>query len=171
MLLDKGGDGNKPATFGDLVNVTPVHLGVMNKHLEVVRILARSGCNLNLAKEYKGKGGFTPLYIAVKNNDVDMIKLLVKFGCDVDKSREDGWTCLHAAAEQGNTDVIQALLDSNCNVNAMASFDDNKRVVPLHQAAQEGHTEVITSYTRYYDESILRIFLLINSNSILSVLQ
>ena len=141
-MLHYGGNGDKQATFGDLVNVTPVHLGVMNKHLEVVRALALNGCNLNLAKEFKGKGGFTPLYIAVKNSDVDMIKLLVKFGCDVDKSREDGWTCLHAAAEQGNREVVKTLLDSNCNVNASASFDENKRVVPLHQAAQEGHEGV-----------------------------
>ena len=142
ILLEHGGDGDKQATFGDLVNVTPVHLGVMNRHLEVVRALALNGCNLNLAKEFKGKGGFTPLYIAVKNNDVDMIKLLVKFGCDVDKSREDGWTCLHAAAEQGNIQVLKTLLDSNCNVDASASFDENKRVKPLHQAAQEGHEDV-----------------------------
>ncbi len=142
LLLQHGGDGDKPATFGDLVRVTPVHLAVMNKHVDVTREFAQAGCDLNVAKEFKGKGGFTPLYIAVKNNDVDMIKLLAEFGADVYKSREDGWTCLHAAAEQGNTEVVRTLLDSGCSVSVTASFDENKKVLPLHQAAQEGHETV-----------------------------
>ena len=59
VLIDHGCAADKTAKFGDLSLVTPLHLAVMNKFPEVVKILAKAGANLNASKLYNGKGGFT----------------------------------------------------------------------------------------------------------------
>lgn len=142
LLLGAGAASDTPATFGELSNVIPLHLTVMNKHIEATKLLVKRGVGINVGKFYQGRGGFTPLYLAVKNGDMDATSVLIEQGADVNKARDDGWTPLHAACEQGHIEIVKLLLAANCDVTKEAEFDENSRVLALHQSAQEGHTEI-----------------------------
>jgi len=147
LLIDAGADINTTATYGDLSHVTPVHLAVTNGHAEMVELLSEHSANVELAAIDSSDAtgcGFSPLYLAVKSRNTAAVKSLLKKGCNVSSSpRHDGWTPLHAASEDGATEIVLALLDAGCDVTITASFNDSRGVLALHQAAQQGHADIV----------------------------
>lgn len=142
--------------------VTPLHVAVLNGHLEIVKLLIADGANVN-AKYNDNivpcmfcRGG-TPLHVAAFYGRKDIAELLIASGADVNAKNYNGMTPLHAAADNGYnetsrmyqilgyrddpdlkllpqmlSEIIQLLVAKGADVNAKDDYGNT----PLHAAAR-----------------------------------
>ena len=73
---------------------TPAYVAAQNGHLEVVRVLADNGANLDLAK----KDGFTPVCMAAYNGHHEIVRMLADKGANLNLAKENGATPVYMAA-------------------------------------------------------------------------
>lgn len=143
------GDGDPP----------PVGSGALSS-LQFVRLLVKSGANVNLRLE-KGTSGFadftttgcTPFVLAAQTGDLPLLNLLLELGADATIPNADGATAMLAAAgigdlgsglETAGTEeqaiaVIDRLLSLHLDINAV---DDNGETV-VHGAAYQNWPKLI----------------------------
>ena len=121
--------------------------------LEVLKLLLSSGFNVNVY--YNSIGGdinaerMTCLHLAIKNKHYSSVSLLVKHGVDCDKESYDP---AHALTEHGITPIAMlarykdAPLDLFDILKTPQNLNGNsceKKVLPLHVAAECGHTDIV----------------------------
>jgi ankyrin repeat protein len=152
-------------------NGTPLHVSVLEKHLEVSRLLFAHGADINS----RCADNWTPLHIAstLVDGHHRIVMWLLDHGADVNSQQDDGSTPLHLAASRGRLEACRVLLERNAKVNARNNngitallgalqggrkyFDvvqllldhnadvqlhDNKENTPLHSAAESGRLEI-----------------------------
>jgi ankyrin repeat protein len=111
-LLGEGTNPNMENSFGP----TPIEIASRLGNLEIVRILAEYGANLN-GHEF-GPGAVTPLMVASSKGNLEIVKFLLEKGVDVNYSSERGHTALEGAAFNGHLDVVNYLLGKGADVTA-----------------------------------------------------
>ncbi|GFY68105.1 ankyrin-3 [Trichonephila inaurata madagascariensis] len=130
MLIKKIDLGLK-TDFG----VTPLHVAADNGHLEVVKILIRSGADVNA----RTVSDSTPLHSAVQSGDEEIVECLLRHGAEVNASMLNLSLPLSHAAEEGRVTIAKLLL----RYGAVVDLDTDLGQTPLQFAAQNGHFDFV----------------------------
>ncbi len=116
---------------------TPLFVAAKNGHLDSVRVLARSGANVNFESIHH----ITPLFTAVVRRRLDVVKWLVEEGkADLDIAESiDGRTPLFMACQYGELDYARILVKNGADVNKA----NKTGTTPLYIAAKKGFYWVV----------------------------
>uniref|UniRef100_A0A8C5QJT9 Ankyrin repeat domain 6 n=1 Tax=Leptobrachium leishanense TaxID=445787 RepID=A0A8C5QJT9_9ANUR len=112
---------------------TPLHLAANKGHLNVVQILLKAGCELDLQDD----GQQTALHRAAVVGHSEVLAALIQEGCALDRQDKDGNTALHEAAWHGFSQSVKLLVKAGANVLARNKAGNT----PLHLACQNGHSQ------------------------------
>jgi cytohesin len=108
--LPKDGDNDPPRPEGGF---TPLLHAVMAGNLEIVRLLAAAGADVN----DPAPDGMTPLILAITKHQEDVARFLIEKGASP-SAPGPGFNALHAAAATSQMDVAKALLAGGADPNA-----------------------------------------------------
>jgi glycerophosphodiester phosphodiesterase len=128
----------------DLEKLSPLHVAVMNDHIQATKVLLGSE-KLNDKKELSAirsweRHDTSLTAIATENNSPEMLKLLLTAGFDVNQQDIEGETALHIAARFGYTDCTRVLLKTNNGQNPDLNIpEDTFGWTPLFTASTNGH--------------------------------
>jgi ankyrin repeat protein len=121
----------------------PLHLAVVEGHIEATRALIAAGADVNATDydkvNYPYGFGWTPLHFAVRAGRTAIAKLLLDLGADVNFADLGKRTPLHHAAFSGNLELVTLLLERQADRTLRDS--DNRTALDL--AKEEEHTAVI----------------------------
>ena len=131
-LIAAGSDVNQPESDGSSALLWAAHQGSP----ELVTLLLEAGGDPNAANNF----GVTPLLEASRYGDAATIKALLEGGADPAVAAREGETPLMAASRAGNVAAVQLLIDSEVDVNAVESLQEQSA---LMWAAAEGHLDVV----------------------------
>ncbi|XP_023270971.1 ankyrin repeat domain-containing protein 6 isoform X1 [Seriola lalandi dorsalis] len=112
---------------------SPLHLAAYKGHIEVVRILLKAGCDLDIQDD----GEQTALQRAAVVGNSDVISALIQEGCALDRQDKDGNTALHEVSWHGFSQSVKLLVKAGANVHAKNKAGNTA----LHLACQNGHTQ------------------------------
>jgi len=139
---------------------TPLHFAALKGHKEIAELLMAEGANVNA----KDDDLWTPLYSAARRGHREIAELLIAAGADVNAKNENGKTILASGAGRiadllikhggidnsegilaelalfGNIDGVKRHLAAGADVNVK---DRLGRWTPLHNAATQGHKEIV----------------------------
>uniref|UniRef100_A0A9J7YU74 Ankyrin 1, erythrocytic b n=1 Tax=Cyprinus carpio carpio TaxID=630221 RepID=A0A9J7YU74_CYPCA len=137
---------------------TPLHCAARMGHKELVKLLLEHKANPDSATT----AGHTPLHIAAREGHAQTTRILLDGNAQQTKMTKKGFTPLHVACKYGKVDVAELLLERGANPNAAGKvIHQDKHLIsqyssanirscislgytPLHQAAQQGHTDIVT---------------------------
>lgn len=74
-----------------------VHLAAREGHIGMLKVMAKKGVDLNLAKDAPARAGMTPLHEACAFGRVDVVKMLLDAGADDTRKDLEGETPAHFA--------------------------------------------------------------------------
>lgn len=100
LIVDRGADLNA-TTRG----FTPLMSAAWNGRVEIMRILIKSGADINARDDY----GRTPLMLAVSHNKVEAVKLLLAKGAEKNLRESDGYTALDIGIKEKRYAIVQQL--------------------------------------------------------------
>uniref|UniRef100_A0A3Q2T3Q5 Ankyrin repeat domain 6b n=1 Tax=Fundulus heteroclitus TaxID=8078 RepID=A0A3Q2T3Q5_FUNHE len=112
---------------------SPLHLAAYKGHLEVVRILLKAGCDLDIQDD----GEQTALHRAAVVGNSHIISALIEEGCALERQDKDGNTALHEVSWHGFSQCVKLLVKAGANVHAKNKAGNTA----LHLACQNGHTQ------------------------------
>ncbi|KAK7907518.1 hypothetical protein WMY93_016130 [Mugilogobius chulae] len=112
---------------------SPLHLAAHKGHIEIVHVLLRAGCDLNIQDD----GGQTALHRAAVHGNTAVISALLQEGCALDRQDKDGNTALHEVSWHGFSQSVKLLVKAGANVHAKNKAGNTA----LHLACQNGHTQ------------------------------
>ncbi|NXE72928.1 ANKR6 protein, partial [Cochlearius cochlearius] len=112
---------------------TPLHLAAHKGHLQVVQVLLKAGCDLDIQDD----GEQTALHRAAVVGNTDVIATLIQEGCALDRQDKDGNTALHEACWHGFSQSAKVLVKAGANVLAKNKAGNT----PLHLACQNSHSQ------------------------------
>lgn len=112
-------------------NLTPLISAVINGDSEIVKLLLKSGVNINTNDEY----GYTVLEIASLEGCVRIVEMLLK----------EGESALSLAAENDHVEVVKVLLSAGAPI-----VEEDKEI---YEQFKERHPEVYKSLESKYIES------------------
>uniref|UniRef100_A0A671U5R6 Ankyrin repeat domain 6b n=1 Tax=Sparus aurata TaxID=8175 RepID=A0A671U5R6_SPAAU len=112
---------------------SPLHLAAYKGHIEVVRILLKAGCDLDIQDD----GEQTALQRAAMVGNSDVISALIQEGCALDRQDKDGNTALHEVSWHGFCQSVKLLVKAGANVHAKNKAGNTA----LHLACQNGHAQ------------------------------
>ena len=104
-------------------NIRLVHYAAAEGNVEILKILADHGCDLNALTSHTK---LTPLYIARNKRHINVIKFLLLHGADVNllPQKSTNWSVLHEALEWGLCGIFQELLHSENVTNDLLNCRD-----------------------------------------------
>ncbi|XP_060947904.1 ankyrin repeat domain-containing protein 6b [Limanda limanda] len=111
----------------------PLHLAAYKGHIEVVRILLKAGCDLDIQDD----GEQTALHRAAVVGNSDVISALIQEGCALDRQDKDGNTALHEVSWHGFSQSVKLLVKAGANVHAKNKAGNTA----LHLSCQNGHAQ------------------------------
>ncbi|CAK6979313.1 ankyrin repeat domain-containing protein 6b [Scomber scombrus] len=112
---------------------SPLHLAAYKGHIEVVRILLKAGCDLDIQDD----GEQTALHRAAVVGNSDIIGALIQEGCALDRQDKDGNTALHEVSWHGFSQSVKLLVKAGANAHAKNKAGNTA----LHLACQNGHAQ------------------------------
>jgi len=93
--------------------------------------------------------GRSPLSVAAGEGALAGAQALLSHSCDVNLNSEQGLSPLHFAAAAGHASVAVLLLQSSADIEHQATYANVKTRRPVHVAAREGSTDVVSMLARY----------------------
>lgn len=102
-LVNQGANIDLAAT--NQMKVAPIHAACAARQLEIVKMLAANGANVNARQQQ----GFVPLHAAAQNGDHAMARLLLDHGADPKARSDNGQNALDLAMLQGHASVVELL--------------------------------------------------------------
>ncbi|XRB24347.1 ankyrin repeat domain-containing protein [Pseudoscourfieldia marina] len=99
---------------------TPLHYAARAGHVECVRLLIASACNVNATTR---AGGSTALHRAAFTGHIEVVSLLLDAGADASIRNTDGQTAAHDAARGGHGDVLAVLERAHAGISTL---EDNR---------------------------------------------
>ncbi|KAM4522316.1 ankyrin repeat domain-containing protein 6b isoform 2-T3 [Odontesthes bonariensis] len=112
---------------------SPLHLAAYKGYTEVVCILLKAGCDLDIQDD----GEQTALHRAAVVGNSDVISALIQEGCALDRQDKDGNTALHEVSWHGFSQSVKLLVKAGANVHAKNKAGN----IALHLACQNGHAQ------------------------------
>ncbi|KAK9531845.1 hypothetical protein VZT92_011247 [Zoarces viviparus] len=112
---------------------SPLHLAAYKGHVEVVRVLLKAGCDLDIQDD----GEQTALQRAAMVGNSDVINALIQEGCALDRQDKDGNTALHEVSWHGFSQSVKVLVKAGANAHAKNKAGNTA----LHLACQNGHAQ------------------------------
>ncbi|XP_056284870.1 ankyrin repeat domain-containing protein 6-like [Pseudoliparis swirei] len=112
---------------------SPLHLASYKGHIEVVRILLKAGCDLDIQDD----GEQTALQRAAVVGNGDIISALIQEGCALDRPDKDGNAALHEVSWHGFSQSVKALVKAGANAHAKNKAGNTA----LHLACQNAHAQ------------------------------
>lgn len=127
----------KPELNKGLHNATPpLHLAVMTGNTERIKLLVRSGANVNTRSDL----WFTPLHMAaIYNVDRDIIEDLIQSGADLEACEKVGNTPLYLAARNGSKTGVETLLSHG----AAADAEGEHQIPVIGAAGLAGRDDIV----------------------------
>ena len=137
--------------FSLMINVqdengnSPLHLAVMQGHIEITKILLKHNASFNL----ENKEGKTPsqiqdekgnslLHVAVENNHESVVEYLLENNANVNLSNHHNSAPLHISSEHGYVRITELLLSNG----AKTDLRDNDGDTPLLGCALGGNVQI-----------------------------
>lgn len=111
----------------------PLHLASYKGHIEVVRVLLKAGCDLDIQDD----GEQTALHRAAVVGNSDVLSALIQEGSALDREDKDGNTALHEVSWHGFSQSVKMLVKAGANLHAKNKAGNTA----LHLACQNGHTQ------------------------------
>ncbi|WP_191014197.1 ankyrin repeat domain-containing protein [Treponema zioleckii] len=136
---------------------TPLYYAVINKNLELTKILLDKGCDINRLHQKKET---TVLWYAVDTGNVEMVKLLLKYNPDLSIKSKDNFytrksyilgTGIDASTNNGRKqkyEIVKLLLEAGCNPNATIE-SDNKNYTITASCCRNGDEDLIELLIEY----------------------
>ena len=126
---------------------TPLHTASQHGQAKVVKILIQSLQTQNETSdtsifEVTDENGNTPLHLACVGGNIAVVQLLVDHGASITATNSKGETPVHTAAEHKSVEIMELFLDRGGN--KMIELRDNHDSTPLHHAAKNNQSEIIT---------------------------
>ncbi|AID46733.1 ankyrin repeat protein [Pigeonpox virus] len=118
---------------------TPLHLAVINKNLDMMRLLLARGADPDVPNTDR----FTALHLAVMANYIEGIKLLLDYRAYTNLEDCYGCTPLVIAISKENTKVCRMLLDAGADVNY---FSKRPCITAMCYAIQENRTDMVRMF-------------------------
>ncbi|XP_060712947.1 ankyrin repeat domain-containing protein 6b isoform X1 [Hemiscyllium ocellatum] len=112
---------------------TALHLAAYKGHIDVVRILLKASCDLDIQDDSEQ----TALHRAAVVGNTEVISALILEGCALDRQDKDGNTALHEACWHGFSQSVKLLVKAGANVHAKNQAGN----LALHLASQNGHSQ------------------------------
>ena len=137
LLLDTELDIDTCDEFGS----APIHIACKNGHRDIVRLLIRKNCDLNISDD---ESLSTPLHIASEMCHSDIVKILLDSGAEVDMVDMKNRTPLYIASKKGHDDTVRILLDSGADME----IAKNNLKTPLLISFENGHDNVVELLVR-----------------------
>ncbi|KII67326.1 Transient receptor potential cation channel subfamily A member 1 [Thelohanellus kitauei] len=110
----------------------PIHLAVMNNHIEMVKLLVDNASPV----DEKNASGLTPFLLAASRGYIDILKYLVDISLPLALDEDDrNNTALHLAAENGFHKAIPILVAFGMNVD----YRNTQQMTALDLACSKGH--------------------------------
>ncbi|XP_076081609.1 uncharacterized protein LOC143052446 isoform X2 [Mytilus galloprovincialis] len=125
LVTDKGGS-------------IPLFFAAEVGNISVCKELLTQYADQQLAAQ-KEDNGDNVLHIACRRRDLDLVKMLLENGILVDATNYDGHTALHIASWEGDEMLVKYLYQMKANPN----LSDRMDRVPVHLAAERGHTTIV----------------------------
>ena len=123
---------------------TPLHTACLCGQTKVVGIHIqnlKSVTNTNLL-EMTDANGNTPLHLACVGGNITIVQVLVDHGASITARNSKGETSVHIAAQHKSVEIIKLLL--NKGDSRAIEVTDDRRCTPLHHAARNNQSEMIT---------------------------
>ncbi|XP_060712963.1 ankyrin repeat domain-containing protein 6b isoform X3 [Hemiscyllium ocellatum] len=114
---------------------TALHLAAYKGHIDVVRILLKASCDLDIQDDSEQ----TALHRAAVVGNTEVISALILEGCALDRQDKDGNTALHEACWHGFSQSVKLLVKAGANVHAKNQMGDTC----LHIATRYNHVTII----------------------------
>ncbi|XP_061427815.1 M-phase phosphoprotein 8 isoform X1 [Lethenteron reissneri] len=115
----------------DGTGMTLVMLAAAFGHLDILRLLIRSGANVNARQ----KNGSTALIHAAEKNHLSTLALLLENGARVNLQQNNGETALSKACKRGDVEMVRLLLDNFADCSAML----------VQQSATQAHQKLYSN--------------------------
>jgi len=109
-LIEIGADKNATASSGGF---TPLHIASSMGHVEVARVLADVGADL----EQIAAHGLTALTAAAQHGHTPVVEVLISAGANIDHTSEHGVTPLHLACSEGHIETIEVLVAAGADLD------------------------------------------------------
>ncbi|PJD98113.1 MAG: hypothetical protein CK425_00010 [Parachlamydia sp.] len=133
LLLSKTTEGIN--CKGEL-NATPLHFAAFEGKVDVIRYLLDNKADANIPDD----SGNLPLHHAAQGRDLEKVKLLLpKTTAGIHCKGFNGNTPLFFAAIAGKANIVKYLLNNKADAN----IPNDKKMLPLHLAAQAGDLEMV----------------------------
>jgi len=91
-----------------IAGLTPLHVAVKLRRVELVEMLIAAGANVNVAD---GKSGHTPLHLAAESGQLDVIELLLAKQADVQLTSYYGCTAMQSASARAHNKIVKLLIE------------------------------------------------------------
>lgn len=122
---------------------TPLMLACENGYLNVVKLLAEAGSDLN--RQATSGTNAAPLHIAAENGHTGIVKFLLdKSKMTINLEMSWGFTPLMLAAGRGHIDTAEVLIQSGASV--FKALEDGGTAITI--ASHYGHTEIVEMLSR-----------------------
>lgn len=100
-------DKNSAPDALDAAGYTALHYACRHGHLNVCKLLLKSGANPNILTR---AGKASPLHRAAHCGHIGIVNVLIEYRAKLELHDSDGQTALHKASKQSHPDVIKLLL-------------------------------------------------------------
>ncbi|XP_046606728.1 transient receptor potential channel pyrexia-like [Neodiprion virginianus] len=137
-------NANFPRSIWNAVGDTPMHLAIMKKAVEPLKLLM-SIVNSEDSPNYLdpvNSVGLTPLQLAMRENWIPGVSIILEAGADVTTTSSNGYTALHLSAASGNLEMIQELL-SIPDSQTIIEVENQSGETPLYCAIASGRVDCV----------------------------